>query len=184
MPRTRLFALVLVLLPLLSACESTKGWDWFSSDDGDAKTVEKPNHVTVHAPTGCPPVSVPKAVATQSMGGTAPLDLQALLSIAAVSSKCETKDGNIRQTVELKLDATKGPALKQDALDVPFFAAVTGPSGAVLAKKMYQTTFSFSADLTDTEELAVIFTLSPAQAETATIVAGLGIDPADLQAAQ
>lgn len=175
----RAFVFFLVL-PLLAACESTKGWDWFSnSDSGD-----KASQVTVQAPSGCPPVSVPKAVAEQSLGGRTPLDLRALLHIEATSSKCETKDGNIRQTIQLKLDATKGPALKLNELNVPFFAAVTGPSGAVLAKKMYQTTFTFSGELTDTEELAVIFTLSPAQAETATIYAGLGIDPSDLQVGQ
>lgn len=183
----RLFALFLALPLLLTACESTKGWDWFSSNDADlkaSKTTEKTENVTVQTPAGCPPVEVPKAVASQSMGGTAPLDLQALLNIAVTSSACEEKDGMIRQTVSLKLDATKGPALKQDALDVPFFAAVTGTGGTVMAKKMYQTTFDFSGELTDTEELAIIFTLSRAQADTATIVAGLGIDPNDLQAAQ
>ena len=86
--------------------------------------------------------------------------------------------------VALKIDATKGPALKLNKLQVPFFAAVTGPTGAVLAKKMYQTTFSFDGELTATEELAVVFNLTPTQAATATIYVGLGIDPADLQVGQ
>lgn len=173
---TRLLMLLLLSFPLLTACESTS--DWFSSDDKDDKTAEK---VTVHTPTSCPPVSVPKAVAEQSIGGSAPMDLQAMVTIAVVSSKCENKGGNIRQTIDLKLDATKGPALKKSALDVPFFVAATGPSGTVLAKKMYQTTFDFSGELTDSEELSIVFTLSPVQVESATLYAGLGIDPADLQ---
>lgn len=175
----RFFALLLVL-PLLGACESTKNWgsdwDWFSAD----KNAGKPNQVTVQTSAGCPPVTVPKAAAEQSVGGTAPLDLRALLHIEAVSSKCEIKDGKTRQTVDLKIDATKGPALKLNELKVPFFAAVVGTDGTVLAKKMYETTFTFSGELTAMEELSVVFTLSPTQADTATIYAGLGIDPADV----
>lgn len=173
---TRFLLLLLLTFPLLTACETTS--DWFSSDDGDDKKAEK---VTVHTTTSCPPVTVPKAVAEQSIGGSAPMDLQAMVNIAVISSKCETKNGAIRQTIDVKLDATKGPALKKTTLEVPFFVAATGPSGDVLAKKMYQTTFDFSGELTDTEELSIVFTLSPVQVESATLYAGLGIDPADLQ---
>lgn len=176
--------LALLLLPMLTACESTKSWtdnlDWFSSSPTDSKSTP----LNVHTSSGCPPVTAPKAVAEQSIGGTAPLDLQAMVQIAVVESKCDAKDSAVRQTVALKIDATKGPALKLNKLQVPFFAAVTSPTGAVLAKKMYQTTFSFDGELTATEELAVVFNLTPTQAATATVYVGLGIDPADLQVGQ
>lgn len=178
------FLLLFLLVPLLAACESTGsgkgGWDdWFSGDPEPEKAAE--DKVTVKAPQGCPPATVPVALSSHSIGGVTPLDLRAMVNIAITSSKCEAKDDTIRQTVEVKLDATKGPALKSSTLDVPFFAAVLGSDGDVLAKKMYQTTFDFSGELTDTEELVLIFTLSKGQAESASLFAGLGVSPAELE---
>jgi len=160
--------LAVLLLPILSACQTMKGvGDWLGGDSAPAKPT-----VT------CAAVLAPDQMTTSTIAkGDTPMELQATLRLKVGDIGCEKTDTGLRQTVAVTLVATKGPALKDKKLSAGFFAAVVDPDSNVTAKKLYQTTFHFDGDVKTTEDFNLVFNLTAEQAARSSIY--LGFRPAD-----
>ena len=157
------YLIIPALLFSLSACET---WNGFTNSVGS--TFE-----SADAPT-CLPVVAPVELASSSVAaGNGPMDLRANTRLVVGDVECDANDdGGLRQTVTLKLSATKGPALKDGMLPAPFFAAVVDTTNNVQAKKLYRTTFDFGSELKAEEEVMLVFNLSAAQSKNANIYVG------------
>lgn len=158
----RLLIITLLILPL-SACETWNGVtsetaSWFKS---------KPEAT-------CLPVLAPSEIASTSVAtGENPMDLRANTTLTVGDVECEvTADSGLRQTVTLKLSANKGPALKDNTLPAPFFAAVVNSAGDITSKKLYRTTFDFGSELKAEEEVVLVFNITADQSKNANIYAG------------
>lgn len=142
----RLLLLALLLLPTLTACET-----WHS-------LVGKP----ADAPQ-CLPVLAPDSLASIP---SVTLALGPVTCTAAAA-------GGMQQTVALNLAATREDKTKNASLAAPFFAAVVDAKGAVVAKKLYRTTFDFGSGASATETVTIVFNLTAEQSRSANIYVGL-----------
>ena len=63
-----------------------------------------------------------------------------------VSSKCDLAGDNAHVALDAIVIGQRGPAAKSDAVDLDYFVAVTGPGGAILAKKPFAVHIAFDND--------------------------------------
>ena len=124
------------------------------------------------ADLACPRVETPSQLSSLVSGGPEPLALQVSANLHVRSTDCSVKADTVTLNTGLELAATRGPALKTDGIRVPFFAAVLGADGQLLAKKQYETTFDFGSGITDRERVTVSFALTHAQAASSRVIIG------------
>lgn len=127
------------------------------------------------ADLACPRIETPAQLATLTRSGgsgdASPMQLELSANLRTRDTQCDVGD-QVKITTRVDLTATKGPALKDDKAQVPFFAAVVGADGTLLSKKQYETTFEFGRDITDREQLTIGFTMTRAQAASSHIYVG------------
>lgn len=137
------------------------------------------------ADLACPRVETPAQLSTITRGSGDsgnPLQLEISANLRTRDTQCDVGD-KVKVATKVDLTATKGPALKEDKVQVPFFAAVIGADGTLLAKKAYETTFEFGRNITDREQVAIDFTMTKAQAASSRIYVGYQLNRAAWDAA-
>jgi len=163
-------AIAIALLFTLTACSTWNSWMGNDPADPAAPKAKKDE------PAACVPVFVPSTVASSVIGGSdSPMDAKANIRISTGEVNCDPaiKDGKLEQTVEVKITATKGPALKGNKVNASFFAAVVSANGDVIAKKQYQTVFTFGEEMKVDEEQELEFKINKADASRTNIYIGL-----------
>jgi hypothetical protein len=126
-------ALGLAGLMLLAGCSSISApFGWFSSSS---------------APAGAPAASCPAATLLRPLSQTAvfapgaahqPMGVAFYGILNDASVKCDTNTGALHVALDVIIIGERGPASgKAEAVDLPYFVAVTGPNQAVLSKRSF-----------------------------------------------
>lgn len=126
-------ALALTGLIALSGCGSISSpFDWFSS----SKTPAAPPAATCPAATILHPLSQTAVFAPGMQHQPMGVAFYGLLN--DVSVNCDSAAGAVHAALEIIIIGERGPAAgKAEAVDLPYFVAVTGANQAVLSKRSF-----------------------------------------------
>jgi predicted small secreted protein len=137
--------------------------DVTGEDDAAAGTMIKASVPDGAVP--CPPVSVMDDLRTmiefQDLSNPSPKMETGRASIRDVASRCEVVDGELAVHMDIAIDSTLGPKARWKESDkpsfaFPYFVAVTGAQGGILAKEIFAVSLSYDAkqnELSQTESI-------------------------------
>ncbi len=140
---------VLVLVGLLAGCGGKKA---------------NPLRVTVMR---CPAPAVVEGVATLTRFAGARRTADAVLFTAAIEDlrlRCDQGE-RVRSHLRFRIVATRGPALRDEVVEVPYFVAVIRDNGEIVAKKIYRTRLVFTRGSKRAETVEEILQTIPSIAQ-------------------
>ncbi len=152
MKKTSLFVLCVCLLAL-PACETFDGmredFKSLSVSDSAMKPSANPENLL---DDGCPKAEAVKELATftefSNLDKPTPQGLVSHVQIGQLQSACEYSGQSVTVDLKLAFEGSIGPAGRASAGDTPFFSypffvAVTGPSGGILAKEVFAASVTY-----------------------------------------
>ncbi|RMF68968.1 MAG: hypothetical protein D6740_10090 [Alphaproteobacteria bacterium] len=119
---------VVVLVGIVSGCGGKKA---------------NPLRVTVMR---CPAPAVVEGLSTLTRFANGRRTADAVLFTASIEDlalKCEQGE-RVRSLLRFRIVAIRGPALRDDVVEVPYFVAVMRDNGEIVAKKIYRTRLVFA----------------------------------------
>jgi predicted small secreted protein len=164
----RIYPLVFTFL-LLTSCQTldgigsdlstawTKSGEALSSITARDVTNETPAEKAAVTPEGdvpCPPVKVMDELRTmiefKDLSKPTAETETGRLTMGEVTARCDTLGGDLAVHLDIKVDGKLGPKARIKATDkpsfaFPYFVAVTGPQGGVLAKEIFAASTTYDA---------------------------------------
>ncbi len=136
---------VLALLGVLAGCGGKKA---------------NPLRVTVMR---CPAPAVVEGVSTLTRFADARRTADAVLFTASIEDltlKCDQGE-RVRSHLRFRVVATRGPALRDEVVEVPYFVAVMRDNGEIVAKRIYRTRLVFARGAKRAETMEEILQTIP-----------------------
>ncbi len=137
---------VIALLGVLTGCGGKKA---------------NPLQVTVMR---CPAPAVVEGVSTLTRFADGRRTADAVLFTASIEDlalKCDQGE-RVRSHLRFRIVATRGPALKDEVVEVPYFVAVMRDNGEIVTKKIYRTRLVFARGAKRAETVEEILQTIPA----------------------
>lgn len=137
----------------------------------------------------CPRISVledARRLVTFAPGGGT--DLSAMVHevrLGGISAKCGYSKNEVEVQMALSIAARRGPADRSRKAPAKYFVAIMGPSGNIVAKRVFEVTLTFPVNVDAgglTDNLVQKIPLGPGEPGAAyRIIAGLQLTPAQLE---
>ena len=113
------------------------------------------------------------------------IDVRYEATISNLGLQCVFKEGRVEVIASFDLVATRGPAARGRVGEFPFFVAVTGPEGGVMAKEVFSSRLEFGSNRRRSgvvEQIEEIIPLAEGQkAEDFEVLIGFQLAPDQLE---
>jgi len=156
----RLLFISLSLLTL-SACQTLQG----AGEDLDSLMSTKDQTSLPAGPAPCPPAKImpelKEMVEFSDLSNPSSKTEISRLKIREIKSHCTQEDGNLVVRLDISFDGALGPKARIRETDkpsyaFPYFVAVSGPKGGVLAKELFAASISYDAQQNETSQVETI----------------------------